>query len=230
MTSRENQAIADYLNAGGVKHAISATTNGTHAKGSYHERYGTGPLGLPSKGLATDAVEYLGGGSDTAGLLNIWKVFSRVENQFAELIYFDAPYQIKNGKRVGPEFYGTATMAIHHNHVHAAVERGVYIKWPYSPPTPPKPPGPPKVVGTIGGINVNAQQLGLGLGSDGAGYVDAFSCPFDKLVSFWPNPGGNAGDDNLPRLYAMNQDGHARIEGRKGTPNGAVDIWVKWTD
>jgi len=51
-----------------------------------------------------------------------------VESSLAELIYYDAPYCIKNGKRVnGFNIYGRTVMGQHRDHVHVAVEKGTFL-------------------------------------------------------------------------------------------------------
>lgn len=118
--SQETDALEAYLNNTGVPHLVTSTIGGKHAPNSYHYR-----------GLAVD---FAGPHPtvDSPALLAIFAAFVPIESQLAELIYFGAPYQIKHGKHVSPGFYGAATMGIHHNHVHVAVEKG----WTFNaPPT-----------------------------------------------------------------------------------------------
>lgn len=131
MTSRENQAIHDYMVASGVQFAVTFTTSGTHALDSYHEMQGTGDIGL-----ASDLAQAVGDGKhDTPELLAIWTALSKVGPQLAELIYADAPYQIKDGVAKPASFYGATTMSEHHNHVHVAVHLGTFIQWSANHPT-----------------------------------------------------------------------------------------------
>jgi hypothetical protein len=95
----------------GPPHIVTSTTTGTHAQNSYHYR-----------GQAVDFAAP-GGGSDTPGLLAINRYWaSRYGKQLVELIYAGpGGVCIKDGKVVnGNAFYGAATMAEHHNHVHVA--------------------------------------------------------------------------------------------------------------
>lgn len=95
---------------------------------------------------------------DSAVLLDIWSAFSAIQGQLAELIYAGAPYQIKHGQRVNASFYGPATMGIHHDHVHVAVEAG----WRWSPPG-----GRSEVRRGSHGDDVRYLQSKLGVSADG---------------------------------------------------------------
>lgn len=118
--SAETDSLTAYLNSTGVPNLVTSTTGGQHAQNSYHYR-----------GLAVD---FAGPHPtvDSPALLAIFAQFQKIESQLAELIYAGAPYQIKRGKHVPPSYYGAATMGIHHNHVHVAVEKG----WKWNPPVP----------------------------------------------------------------------------------------------
>ena len=95
----------------GPPEIATSTTGGQHARNSYHY-----------KGQAVDFAAP-GGGNDTRALLAINRYFaSRYGSKLKELIYAGpGGINIKDGKVVnGNAFYGAATMAQHHNHVHVA--------------------------------------------------------------------------------------------------------------
>lgn len=99
------------LGQAGPPNVVTSTTSGTHANNSYHY-----------KGQAVDFAAP-GGGVDSPGLLAINRYWaSRYGKQLKELIYAGpGGICIKDGKVVnGMAFYGAATMAEHHNHVHVA--------------------------------------------------------------------------------------------------------------
>jgi lysozyme len=121
--SKEVAHLREYLRDSGVPHRITSTVRSELP--SRHAQMGT-----DGEGLAVDA----GGpkpGWDTPEMLAIFKVFEPVEHLLYELIYSGAPYSIKRGKRV-------ARYAIdkHWNHVHVAVNKGVFIEFPSARPTP----------------------------------------------------------------------------------------------
>jgi len=132
--------MVKYLNDSGLVHVITATV-GTyksssepcypHAPGSYHCRPGT-----DGNGLAVDVAVSFGGAHDSPGLLAIRQAIQKVDAQSAEVIYAGPghPPCIKNGH---PFAYDAHTMNGHHDHVHWAVEKGVFPVWP----TPQQPGG-----------------------------------------------------------------------------------------
>ena len=122
--SAETDALEAFLNNTGLPHKVTCTTGGVHAPNSYHYR-----------GLAVDFAGPVPT-RDSAALLNICAAFEKIESRLAELIYAGAPYQIKNGRRVAPSFYGVTTMANHHDHVHVAVESGFRWNAPTQKVTP----------------------------------------------------------------------------------------------
>lgn len=124
--SDEDRALLQYLRdakaATRVDVVITCTTD--HPAGTTrHLQRGTTGLGL-----AIDCRKRTRG-------LNIHKavfdLFLPVETQLYELIYAEASYNIKAGRRVAPY-----NVAEHHDHVHAAVDRGVFLRWPRPAPTP----------------------------------------------------------------------------------------------
>lgn len=107
--------IEAMMNKGGPPHRVSATTNGQHAAGSYHYK--------------GEAVDFTGTkpSVDSSQLLAINQWWAKNYGQeLVELIYAGpGGTNIKNGKIVnGMSFYGAATMAEHHNHVHVAATPG----------------------------------------------------------------------------------------------------------
>lgn len=115
--SLEVAHLRAYLKASGVPHRVTSTVRSKLP--SKHAQKGT-----DGQGLAIDA----GGpkpGINTPEMLAIFKAFEPVEHLLYELIYSGAPYAIKRGQRV-------ARYAIddHWNHVHIAVEKGVFLPIP----------------------------------------------------------------------------------------------------
>lgn len=138
MTSRETQAIIDYVVTAGLSHRVTAIVGtwksvsnpcSPHAAGSLHCAEGTG-----GKGLAVD----FGGAEPGTSLESIAQMkaihaaLMRVAPQLAELIY-NGPgttRAVKNGKIIdGLRIYGVEAWAAHRNHVHVAVHKGTFISW-----------------------------------------------------------------------------------------------------
>lgn len=114
--SPEVEGILRYLESTGVPHRCSSTYRpGAITAAGNPSRHG--------KKLAVDLVG-LKPSVDSTWLAIIFQAFEPVERYLAELIYSgpQAPYNIKYGKRVGQY-----ARAIHHNHVHVAVDRGVLL-------------------------------------------------------------------------------------------------------
>lgn len=130
--SDEVEAMLDYLlaaKAAGMDVVATSTTDHpiktASGNTSRHRMAGTN-----GDGLAIDCR------MRTRGLNRHRKVFDLfvpVERQCQELIYADAPYNIKAGQRVAP--YAVSS---HHDHVHVAVTKGTFIAWPGTRPTTPK--------------------------------------------------------------------------------------------
>src|SRR5581483_1670075 len=118
--SPEVVGIISYLKRSGVPYRITDTIR-PGAEPSYH-----------AYGLACD-VTYLRPTVDSEELASIFRVFEAVEGHLAELIYAgpQVSYNIKNGKRV-PKY----SQALHHNHVHVAVRRGVLLDTQDQAPAP----------------------------------------------------------------------------------------------
>lgn len=156
MASQETTAIIQYLKDAGVYGIVTATTNGKHAPGSFHKKYGTG-----GQGLAVD-FGLPGDKAGNPGYRTIFDAFLLVETQLAELIYTPAPFSIDNGKRIG-------TQGNHLTHVHVAVPKGTIIKWPGTPiinvPTEPfRGDWMPK----------NADRMAICANAKGPGYYEVF--------------------------------------------------------
>lgn len=123
--SDEDRALLTYLRdakaATGDDVVVSCTTD--HPAGpTRHLQAGTG-----GEGLAIDC-RMRRRGNDIHRA--VFDVFVPVERQLYELIYAGAPYNIKAGRRVAP--YAVAS---HHDHVHVAVNRGVFVRWPGARPS-----------------------------------------------------------------------------------------------
>ena len=132
--SDEDRALMQYLRdakaATRVDVVVTCTTD--HPAGATrHLQRGTNGLGL-----AIDCRKR------TRGLdihRAVFDLFVPIETQLYELIYASASYNIKAGRRVPP--YATAG---HHDHVHVAVNRGVFVRWPRPVPSPPPLPTLPE--------------------------------------------------------------------------------------
>lgn len=142
MSSRETDGIIAFMRTSGVPHRVTATTNGRHSPGSYHYLQGTGGVGL--------AVDLAGPVSsvDSPALLAIYKTLAAHGHLLAELIYSGPGGGYwKHGVQVSP--YATAS---HHNHVHVAVERGIFLDVlaPFKRTTPvPDDPNLPNIEGPL---------------------------------------------------------------------------------
>lgn len=127
--SDEDRALMQYLRdakaATRVDVVVTCTTD--HPAGTTrHLQRGTNGLGL-----AIDCRKR------TRGLdihKAVFDLFVPVETQLFELIYAGASYSIKAGRRVAPY-----AVAGHHDHVHVAVDRGVFVRWPTAPQPAPAP-------------------------------------------------------------------------------------------
>jgi hypothetical protein len=124
--SDEDRALMQYLReakaATRVDVVVTCTTD--HPAGATrHLQRGTN-----GTGLAIDCRNRTRG--DRSGLhLSVFALFRPVEHLLYELIYSGAPYSIKRGKRVSPY-----AVADHWDHVHAALDRGVFLRYPTTPP------------------------------------------------------------------------------------------------
>lgn len=129
--SLEVRSIIAFLDRTGVPYRVTETLGtyvspsnpcSPHSPGSFHCQPGTN-----GQGLAVDFAEPTTT-HDTSGLLRIFSHFGPAESLLAEAIYYDAPYCIKDGKRVnGFKVYGSTVMGQHRNHVHIAVHKGTML-------------------------------------------------------------------------------------------------------
>ncbi|HEX2259428.1 MAG TPA: hypothetical protein VHJ40_06775 [Actinomycetota bacterium] len=117
--SSETEAIIAYLEASGLSCRVTSVVRSVPP--SRHAQPGT-----RGKGLAIDVAEIGDKGNDNDDLAAIFKAFEPVESQLYELIYAgpQVSYNIKRGKRVRKY-----AVADHHDHVHVAVDVGVFIAW-----------------------------------------------------------------------------------------------------
>jgi hypothetical protein len=124
--SDEDRSLMQYLRdakaATRVDVVVTCTTD--HAAGATrHLQRGTNGLGL-----AIDCRKR------TRGLdihKAVFDLFVPIETQLYELIYAGASYNVKSGRRVAP--YAVSS---HRDHVHVAVNRGVFVRWPQPTPVP----------------------------------------------------------------------------------------------
>lgn len=153
MPSRETDSAIEYLEFTGVAHRVTSIDSGKHSKGSHHFQRGTGGRGL--------AVDFAGPQPCFRGcpaLQDIFDAFRPVEHMLYELIYSGADYAIKRDKRV-PRY----AVDSHWNHVHVAIDRGVYLSEATIEVEVPMPDGP--IV-----VKVNAPPVGMTATPTGNGY------------------------------------------------------------
>lgn len=151
--SREVDSLIAYVKSINSDVVISATLGhfvsnsnpcSPHSPASNHCAAGTG-----GKGLAVDW------GGTTKQIQNAYNALKLVPNKLSELIY-NAPgitQAVKDGRWVsGVGFYGPTTWNNHKNHVHVAVNKGVFLT-PVAPAPAPVPAPPPA------GVTVPASYL-----------------------------------------------------------------------
>lgn len=140
--SDEDRALLSYLVAAKAATGIDvvATCTTDHPAGATrHLQPGTN-----GRGLAIDC-RLRRRGNDIHRA--VFELFVPIQRQLYELIYADppsdgrtdgrfGPYNIKAGKRVAPY-----AVSEHRDHVHVAVNRGTFVRFPISP-APPVPPPP----------------------------------------------------------------------------------------
>lgn len=127
--SKEDRCMIQYLKDSKVLHRITSTTNhSANTAAGYPSRHvmpGTDGMGL--------AIDSAGPTSsrDSKALGDIFWAFMKVEKQLHELIYAgpQTSFNIKAGKRVAKY-----AQSGHHDHVHTAVNKGVFIVWPHLSP------------------------------------------------------------------------------------------------
>lgn len=217
--SKETQALLQYLvdskRAMGVDAVATCTTDHPRPE-SRHRQQGTDGLGL--------AIDF----RMRARGLNIHRaafdLFVPVETSTYELIYADppsgkradgsyGPYNIKAGKRVRPY-----AVSGHHDHVHVAVNRGVFLKHPK--PTPEE--NMARVPGAVDFCVMHNDDLVIAA-NDGAIYhFDADGAPdsTDYVGAYNANPalwGGSAPTSvrQCVGVYAIGPDRRARPDGHE---------------
>lgn len=111
------RTLVAYLEALGVPHVVTSTFRPFAVTQS-------GNLSYHAQNRAVDLAPP-GGGVDNAGLGRIFWAFKPVFDLLAELIYAgpQTPFNIKNGAQVAKY-----AQSIHHNHVHAAAEKGGVVR------------------------------------------------------------------------------------------------------
>lgn len=114
--SREVIGIIAYAEQAGVPYKVTSTWRPGAVTAA----------GNPSRHGRKLAVDFAGQAPsiDSEALARIFKAFVPVEHKLAELIYAgpQVAYNVKAGKRVGKY-----AQALHHNHVHVAVDPGVIL-------------------------------------------------------------------------------------------------------
>lgn len=136
--SREIQAIRRYMVDSGIPHEVTATLGrfispanpcAPHSAGSYHCAPGTDGAGL--------AVDFAGPHlADELDMASIFHAFMQVSGQLAELIH-NPTGALKDGRIVdGARAFGLPVWSGHRNHVHVAVRKGTFVRWPAAPVRP----------------------------------------------------------------------------------------------
>lgn len=251
MASREVLAIVAYLSGSGLPFRVTATTGtyvssanpcAPHSKGSLHCAAGTG-----GKGLAVDfAGTQPGVNSLTVAQMGaIFTAFSFAASHLAELIYQGPGVNraVKNGKWVDPvRVYGPVAWAAHRNHVHVAVPKGTFLRWPISPAPPSPPPAGPSYdyeeatiktmlvhIGPLDdrGCGWGDWQVGLGRDPIIVGLVQlAPSPPDDGPTPQDPHRDPYWMNEARVNLAAQPRGGVLRVVVRGGTPGDTVSVWA----
>lgn len=130
--SPEVVGIIAYIEASGVPHRVTSTWRPGAMTAA----------GNPSRHGRKLAVDFAGPrpSRDSQELADIFNVFALVEKSLNELIYAgpQVAYNVKRGRRVGKY-----AQAIHHDHVHVAVDPGVVLlDAPMHIAADPEPPDP----------------------------------------------------------------------------------------
>lgn len=133
--SAEVQAALDYLvearRRTGVDVVVTSTTDhpiyAASGARSRHRLPGTW-----GEGLALDCRLRTRGNLIHRAVFDIWRP---AENKLWELIYADAPWNLRGGVRVGPY-----AVSDHRDHVHVSWLRGTFVQYPAPPSPAPVPP------------------------------------------------------------------------------------------
>lgn len=246
--SREAQAIIDFVEASGLPHRVTATLGryvsadnpcSPHTARSLHCADGTG-----GKGLAVD----LGGAvpgvtTVTVGqMVAIWRALAPFAPKLAEL-FFNGPgitSVVKNGVwRPGPATLGATTWAAHRSHVHVAVPRGTFLKWPARPVAAPvaavHTETVPISVHDFEEVSVKQTMVHVGpLDSNGNGWADwqpglGRDPNIVGLVQLGPSPPDDNGywpGQAKVNLSAQPRGGAVRVVVRGGQPGDTITAFV----
>lgn len=213
--SDEDRALINYLidakKATGIDVVVTCTTD--HPSGpTRHLQNGTNGLGL-----AIDCRLRTRGNNIHKAVFDL---FVPIEKTLYELIYSGAAYSIKAGKRVS-----RYAIASHWDHVHVAVNKGVFVRWPNSPPRPPPEVIMARVANSVGYAIMNNDDLVITT-TDGAIYhfdSDGVADETDYAGAYNANPQlWNGSTPTAVRtcigIYAVNRAG-------KAVPNGSPEAF-----
>jgi hypothetical protein len=174
--SREVEALIAYVDAAGIPHRVTATTNhARHTKAGNVSRHVM--AGTDGDGLAVDFAGPTPG--DRAAMLAIYERLLEVWPQLHELIYGGPGITelVRRRVRVVPLAYGIDVLNAHLNHVHVSVDLGTFL-------TPKEKPMPddPNLANMTGPV-----ELHLVVSAEGqcTGYY-MFSPATGELHSFGP--------------------------------------------
>lgn len=209
----ERTALVAVLSAAGIPYRVTSTTGGSHVVGSRHYwpcSVPGRPTGCRPEGLALDVAGSVSYYVDRARarreMRAIFDALAPVGGQLFELIYSDAPYNVKRGRRV-PRY----ALAAHWDHVHVSVNPGVIVR----PPAPPALPPPHPQEGHPMVAVANRPAVKLLVDPLGRGYWEAYddggiaTFPFDAGVADLPFMGSMGG----VRLSAPIVDAAVRPQG-----------------
>lgn len=236
--SREDQALIAYVHDSGVPYVVTSTVNhsmSTSTGGtSRHVQQGTGGQGL--------AVDFAGrhGGRDTLEHAHIYQALSLVKTQLYELIYagpVDGKPAVcyKAGK---PFVYPKVVRDGHHDHVHAAVDKGVFLTWPRRPVPQPVPNRTVTHL-HLGGRPVARHVIPVVLGPTGGGWWPGegqtpSDIPIGKVLAVsphgtaWPPRDGHGGP--IADVGWMDEKGGLALVVEEGAPNTTTYVLVTVAD
>jgi len=191
----ERAGLLRLLDESGVAYRVTSTTGGNHVTGSRHwwpcTRPGT-PAGCTVRGLALDLAGpvsyYVDRRRARPALRAIFDALASAGGQLYELIYSEAPYNIKAGRRVA-----RYAIAAHYDHVHVSTNPGVVVR----PPAPPALPPPHPQEGHPMVAVANRPAVKLLVDPLGRGY---WECYDDGGVATFPFDPANA---DLPFFGSM---------------------------
>lgn len=219
MYSQEVSGIISYFASLHINGKVTdVNTPGIHAKGSFHYAQGTGAVGL-AVDFGLDNPSY-----DDPRYLTIFNVFKPVETRLAELICAvpGVAYNIKDGRRV--PLYAQAQ---HHNHVHVAVAKGVFLQ-PVGQPQP----EPPVTTRPMGEGMKAIEFTKIQLDSSGQGYKDIPDVPKAKYINAFINSADPAknGYKNIPVFAPLQINSGMRVVIERAEPRAIIDFTVLVAD